>query len=143
VIAKIKAAVSIPVIGNGDVRQPEQVEKMRTLTGCDGVMIGRAAMGNPWIFRQAKQLAAGRGSQRPVVGERLEVMLEHLRLHQEHRPNRPLLAGARSLLMWYSRGLTGSSGLRAALAGCGGLGEMLDVSRSFFAAQAEAGCYGR
>jgi tRNA-dihydrouridine synthase B len=140
VIAKIKAAVSIPVIGNGDVRQPEQVEKMRTLTGCDGVMIGRAAMGNPWIFRQAKQLAGGGGAERPLVAERLEVMLEHLRLHQEHRPNRPLLAGVRSLLIWYSRGLTGSSGLRAGLAGCGGLGEMLDLSTSFFAAQAETGC---
>jgi tRNA-dihydrouridine synthase B len=139
-IAKIKAAVSIPVIGNGDVRRPEEVEKMRSLAGCDGVMIGRAAMGNPWIFQQAKKFPGGVGAPRPAVAERLEVMLEHLRLYEEHRPDRPLIAAARSLLMWYSRGLTGSSGLRAALAGCRGLGEMLDLARSFFAAQAETWC---
>ncbi len=138
VIAKIKAAVSIPVIGNGDVRQPEQAEKMRDLTGCDGVMIGRAAMGNPWIFQQAKQLAAGEAPQRAAVAERLEAMLEHLRLYQEHRPNRPLLTGARSLVVWYSRGLSGGSRLRAALAGCGGLNEMVDISKNFFGALAEA-----
>jgi nifR3 family TIM-barrel protein len=137
-IRKIKAEVAIPVIGNGDVRQPEQVEKMRALTGCDGVMIGRAAMGNPWIFRQAKQLAAGEAPLRTAVAERLDVMLEHLRLYQEHRPHRPLLTGARSLLVWYSRGLPGSSRVRGVLAGCGGLGEMLDISKNFFGALAEA-----
>jgi tRNA-dihydrouridine synthase B len=137
-IRKIKAEVSIPIIGNGDVRQPEQVEKIRALTGCDGVMIGRAAMGNPWIFRQAKQLAAGEALQQAAVAERLEAMLEHLRLYQEHRPNRPLLTGARSLLVWYSRGLSGSSRVRGALAECGGLEEMLDISKNFFGALAEA-----
>ena len=138
-IRKIKAEVSIPIIGNGDVRQPEQVGQMRDLTGCDGVMIGRAAMGNPWIFRQARQLARGEVPQRPDVFERLEVMLEQLRLHQEHRQGRSLTAGVRSLLVWYSRGLPGSSRLRGALSGCGGFGEMIEVCGSFFAALAESG----
>lgn len=141
-IARIKSALSIPVIGNGDVRQPAQVGRIRDLTGCDGVMIGRAAMGNPWIFRQAKELAAGETPRQPTVGERLEVMFEHLCLHQEHRSGRPLVTGARSLLVWYSRGLPGSSRLRRALAGCRGVGAMLDICRSFFTAVAEAGLEG-
>ena len=137
VISRITAAVSIPVIGNGDIRRPEQVERMRHLTGCDGVMIGRAAMGNPWIFQQAKQLAAGEPSRRPSPGERLEVMLEHLRLFQECPPGRPLLTGARSLIIWYSRGFPGSSRFRAALAGCGTSAGMLEISRNFFVSLGE------
>ena len=139
VIARVKAAVSIPVIGNGDVQRPEQVEKLRQITGCDGVMIGRAAMGNPWIFQQAKQLAAGEPSRRPSPGERLEVMLEHVRLFQAHPASRSLLTGARSLLIWYSRGFPGSSGLRAALAGCRTLVGLLEIARTFFATLGEYG----
>ena len=136
-IAGVKAAVSIPVIGNGDVQRPEQVEKLRQLTGCDGVMIGRAAMGNPWIFQEAKQLAAGEPSRRPAPGERLAVMLDHLRLFKECPPGRPLLTGARSLMIWYSRGFPGSSRFRAALAGCGTYTGMLEISKNFFAALGE------
>jgi tRNA-dihydrouridine synthase B len=139
VIARVKAAVSIPVIGNGDVRRPEQVEKLRQLTGCDGVMIGRAAKGNPWIFREAKELAKGGASRRPLPGERLEVMLEHLRLLQAHPPGRSLLAGARSLLMWYGGGCPGSGRLRAALAGCRTLAGMVEIAETFFVTLGEYG----
>ena len=138
-ISSITAAVSIPVVGNGDIRRPEQVEKLRHLTGCDGVMIGRAAMGNPWIFREAKQLATGERFRRPSPGERFEVMLEHVRLFQEHPASRSLLTGVRALLIWYSRGFPASSRLRAALAGCGTLAGMLEISRTFFATLGENG----
>ena len=139
IIARVKAGVSIPVIGNGDVRRPEQVEKLRQLTGCDGVMIGRGAMGNPWIFREAKQLARGEIRRRLSPGERLEVMLEHVRLFQAHSANRSMLIGARSLLIWYSRGFPGSGRLRAALAGCRTLAGMVEIARTFFATLGEYG----
>ena len=139
VITRVRAAVSIPVIGNGDIRRPEQVARLRYLTGCNGVMIGRAAMGNPWIFREAKHLAAGGTSQRPSPEERFEVMREHVRLFQEHPASRSLLTGVRSLLIWYSRGFPASSRLRAALAGCGTLAGMLEISRTFFATLGENG----
>jgi tRNA-dihydrouridine synthase len=100
-------------------------------------MIGRAALGNPWIFQQAKQLAEGEPPRRPSPGERLEVMLEHLRLFQECPPGRPLLTGARSLIIWYSRGFPGSGRFRAALAGCGTIAGMLEMAREFFAARGE------
>ena len=70
-IAEIKAAVSIPVIGNGDVQTPEDIERLKNSTGCDGVMIGRGAIGNPWIFQR---IAAGT----PLLDERIQVMQEHL-----------------------------------------------------------------
>jgi nifR3 family TIM-barrel protein len=132
-IATVKQAVNIPVIGNGDVTRPEDVEKMRKLTQCDGVMIGRGAMGNPWIFKQAKILAAGQYSARPSVRERLEIMRRHLALYEESLHGRRSLAGFRSRIMWYTKGLRGSARLRASLSDCRHLGEMIKFCEDFFA----------
>ena len=122
----------MPVIGNGDVTRPAQVEEMRQLTGCNGVMIGRGAMGNPWIFKQAKQLAAGQYSARPSVNERLEVMRRHLALYEESLHGRRSLAGFRSRIMWYTKGLRGSARLRASLSNCRHVGEMIKLCEDFF-----------
>ena len=132
-IAEVKKAVNIPVIGNGDVTRPEDVGKMRELTRCDGVMIGRGAMGNPWIFKQAKQLAAGQYTASPSVNERSEVMRRHLALYEESLHGRRSLAGFRSRIMWYSKGLRGSARLRASLSDCKHLEEMIKLCEDFFA----------
>jgi tRNA-dihydrouridine synthase B len=132
-IGKVKQAVTIPVIGNGDVTRPEQVEEMKQLTGCNGVMIGRGAMGNPWIFKQAKQLVQGEAVSDPSVRERLEVMGRHLDLYKESLSGRQRLAGIRSRLMWYSKGLRGSARLRAGLSGCRDIETMIKVCQDFFA----------
>ena len=132
-IGKVKQAVSIPVIGNGDVTLPEEVEEMKQLTGCNGVMIGRGAMGNPWIFKQAKELVRGEAVSYPSVRERLEVMGRHLELYKESLSGRQRLAGIRSRLMWYSKGLRGSARLRAALSGCQDIETMIKVCEDFFA----------
>jgi tRNA-dihydrouridine synthase B len=132
-IGKVKQAVNIPVIGNGDVTRPEQVEEMKQLTGCNGVMIGRGAMGNPWIFKQAKQLVQGEAVSDPSVRERLEVMGRHLDLYKESLSGRQRLAGIRSRLMWYSKGLRGSARLRADLSGCRDMETMMKVCEDFFA----------
>jgi tRNA-dihydrouridine synthase B len=131
-IAKVRQAVTIPVIGNGDVTRPEQVEEMKQLTGCNGVMIGRGAMGNPWIFKQAKKLALGEAVSDPSMGERLEVMARHLALYKETVTGRQSLVGIRSRLMWYSKGLRGSATLRAALSGCRDLESMIKICEDFF-----------
>jgi len=132
-IAEIKEAVTIPVIGNGDVTRPEQVQEMRQLTGCNGVMIGRGAMGNPWIFQQAKELARGEGVSDPSLRERLEVMGRHLHFYKESLSGRKSPKGIRSRLMWYSKGLRGSAKLRAALSGCRDTETMIKVCEDFFA----------
>jgi tRNA-dihydrouridine synthase B len=136
-IGKVKQAVTIPVVGNGDVTRPEQVEEMKHLTGCNGVMIGRGAMGNPWIFKQAKQLARGEAVSDPSVRERLEVIGRHLDLYKESLSGRQRLAGIRSRLMWYSKGLRGSARLRAGLSSCRDIETMIKVCEDFFAALEE------
>jgi tRNA-dihydrouridine synthase B len=132
-IAEVKQAVTIPLIGNGDVTRPEQVGEMRQLTGCNGVMIGRGAMGNPWIFKQAKQLAQGEDVVNPSVRERFEVMGHHLELYKESLSGWQSLSGIRSRLMWYSKGLRGSARLRAALSGCQDLETMIKICEDYFA----------
>jgi tRNA-dihydrouridine synthase len=129
--------VNIPVIGNGDVTRPEDVEKMSKLTQCDGVMIGRAAMGNPWIFRQARQLTKKQPLSSPTPQERLDVVRRHLALYGESLHDRQSLAGVRSRLMWYSKMLRGSARLRASLSDCRHLEDMIKLCEDFFAALEE------
>ncbi len=112
VIRAVKEAVRIPVVGNGDVRRAEDALRMRRETGCDGVMIGRGAVGNPWIFRQVLDLEAGRTPREPTLLERREHILEHYRLLArtvgEHRA--PYMM--RGLLLAYTKGLPHSSRFR-------------------------------
>ncbi len=114
-IAQVKRCLQIPVIGNGDVSEPSLALKMRGDTGCDGVMIGRAAIGNPWIFRQILQLEQGLPAPMASLAERRSVLLEHfghLRVTMsEHRAALIM----RGLLLWYTRGLPHSSRFRAGI----------------------------
>lgn len=132
IIAKVKETVNIPVIGNGDVTRPEDVKKMSKLTQCDGVMIGRGAMGNPWIFRQARQLTKGQQLSSPTPQERLDVVRRHLALYEESLQGRQSLSGVRSRLMWYSKRLRGSARLRASLSTCHHLEDMIKLCEDFF-----------
>ena len=136
-IARVKQAVKIPVIGNGDVTRPEDVEKMRKLTQCDGVMIGRGAMGNPWIFEQARQLTKGQPLYGPTPQERLDVVRRHLELYEESLHGRQSLSGVRSRLMWYSKRLRGSARLRASLSDCRHLEDMIKICEDFFSSLEE------
>ena len=131
-IARVKQSVNIPVIGNGDVTRPEDVGKMRKLTQCDGVMIGRGAMGNPWIFEQARQLTKGQPLYGPTPQERLDVVRRHLELYEESLHGRQSLSGVRSRLMWYSKRLRGSARLRASLSDCRHLEDMIKICEDFF-----------
>ena len=136
-IAKVKQAVNIPVVGNGDVTRPEDVEKMRQLTQCDGVMIGRGAMGSPWIFKQARDLTKGQAVSSPTPHERLDVVRRHLALYEESLHGRQSLSGVRSRLMWYSKRLRGSARLRASLSDCRQLEDMIKLCEDFFTALEE------
>ena len=79
-------ALSIPVVGNGDVKTPEDALRMFEETGCDGVMIGRASMKNPWIYRQITDGLAGREPRQPTLDDRRELIVAHFR--PAHRAGR-------------------------------------------------------
>ena len=114
-IAAIKKLASIPVIGNGDIVMPEDALRMQNETGCDAVMIGRAAIGNPWIFSQVLALTRGDKVTFPDIYQRFEVMTKYLkslvRCFGEQRASRMM----RSQLGWFVKGLRYSSRFRESI----------------------------
>jgi nifR3 family TIM-barrel protein len=116
-IAAVKAALEIPVVGNGDIGNAEDALRMRQETGCDGIMMARGTFGNPWIFQQARTLLDGRAP-RPAPGpaERLSVAQRHAQLQVEIQGNtRRTAVEFRKHLGWYVKGLPGAAELRRRL----------------------------
>ena len=113
IIAAVKEAVDVPVIGNGDVKDTEGLERMFTQTGCDGVMIGRAALGNPWIF--ARCAAWCRGEAIPPLPshvDRLRMYMHHLDLYLTIASPWTAVREMRKFAGWYVKGFPGASNLR-------------------------------
>ena len=113
IIRQVKEAVSIPVIGNGDVASGEKAIAMREQTGCDGVMIARGAQGNPWIFSERLEYErTGRLPDRPDVEEIKQTMLRHARLQIEYKGDFTGIREMRKHVAWYTKGLHGAARLR-------------------------------
>lgn len=116
-IARVKAAVSIPVVGNGDVKCGADAVALFERTGCDAVMIARAAEGNPWVFAQCKAALAGEPEPaKPSVEERIAMARRHARLLAEREGRN--IARMRKHAMWYMTGLPGAAAARAKLNAC-------------------------
>ncbi len=111
-IRRVKEAVGIPVVGNGDVFRAEDALRMRRETGCDGVMIGRGAVGNPWIFRQVLDLEAGRTPREASLSERRTLILEHYGMLAETVGEHRAPYMMRGLLLAYTKGLPYSGRFR-------------------------------
>jgi tRNA-dihydrouridine synthase B len=114
-IGRVKEQVRIPVIGNGDVREPSHALHMRDQTGCDGVMIGRGAIGSPWIFGQILNQEKGMPVSAPDLSERRALIMEHFHRLCAAMGERKAALAIRGLLIRYSKGLPYSSRFRGSI----------------------------
>jgi len=128
------APPSVPVIGNGDVKDVAAYQRMKAETGCDGVMIGRGAMGNPWLFQTLVALEKGEPDPGPPsLAERRRVWRRHADLVGEHSPEKMRVHELRKTLAWYSRGLYGGSHLRQRTFTTTDPAALLEMGEAFFA----------
>ena len=130
-IAHAKDAVDIPVVGNGDVLGADDVVSMQRQTGCDAVMIGRGAIGNPWIFDEVKARLAGRSYEPPVASERVNVLLRHAREAVHLEGELRGLINMRKLMAAYVRFLPDARELRGRLMQVESLAELTDLLSSW------------
>ncbi len=131
-IGKVKKAVRVPVIGNGDITTPLLARKMLEETGCDGVMIGRAALGNPWIFGLS---AWGHGQAEPAppsLGERQRMIHHHFTLVQAYYGERWAVRKFQKHVYWYTKGLRGCASFHSRLSGLKDKNGLFEAIDSYF-----------
>ncbi|HAR6271123.1 TPA: tRNA dihydrouridine synthase DusB [Staphylococcus pseudintermedius] len=132
IIRQVKEAVNIPVIGNGDVTSPELAEKMLKETGVDAVMIGREALGNPWmIYRTVHYLETGELIDEPQIDEKIEIALLHLNRLVDLKGEKVGVMEMRKHASWYLKGVRGNGKARKALNQVETLAEMTEILTEF------------
>ncbi len=131
-IRSLKESLRIPVSGNGDVEKPEDAMRLWRMTGCDGVMIGRAAVKNPWIFRQIAALRSGASPQEPTIEERRNLILYHFNLLARQEEERFALHKVRTFTGWYTHGLPNGRALRQRINSLTSVSEFIDAIEGFF-----------
>ena len=115
VIEAVKKSVTVPVVGNGDIYSANDAMKMMADTGCDGVMIARGALGNPWIFSEVRAKLDNTVFLYPDNRERLETAKRHLLMMLEEKPHHRAVAEAKKHIAWYIKGMNGAAAARAAV----------------------------
>lgn len=132
-VAELKRHVSIPVVGNGDVETPGDAVSLLRQTGCDAVMIGRATMKNPWIFRQTADLLAGRATSPATLEDRRDLILRHFASIEHLAEPREILHKLRTMTGWYTHGLPNGRALRVRISTLATPADFRDAVLEFFA----------
>ncbi|MBN2538999.1 MAG: tRNA dihydrouridine synthase DusB, partial [Deltaproteobacteria bacterium] len=131
-IRMVKERTGIPIIGSGDIRRPEDARAMIEITGCDGVMVGRGALGNPWIFRGIKTFLSDRAlSSTPSLMEREDVIRRHLEMNIRLYGEKMGVKSFRKHLLWYTKGLKGGSKFRKAAVSVNERGELFEMVHEY------------
>lgn len=129
-IARVKEAVSIPVIGNGDIVDGKSAKKMLDETGCDFLMIGRGALGRPWIFESVNAYLENETQiPEPPIEERMRVMTEHIKLICEYKGERVGMREARKHAAWYIKGIRGAAAFRQEVGNLSSMEELEELAK--------------
>ena len=128
IIREVKQSVNIPIIGNGDVHTPQDAKRMLEETGCDGVMIGRAALGDPWmIYRTVKYLETGELMNEPLAREKIDVCMLHLDRLIDLKNENIAVREMRKHAAWYLKGIPGNGSVRNAVNECNTREELAEL----------------
>ena len=137
VIAAVKRAVKVPVFGNGDVRSGADALRMMDETGCDAVIVGRAAEGNPWIFREIAAALRGEEAAPPTPAERVDMAMRHFGLEKQLYGEKLAVLQMRKHIAWYVHGMRGASRFRETINALESGKAVLEALREFAASQEE------
>lgn len=133
IIKEVKSHISIPVIGNGDIKCPEDAKNMLNFTGCDAIMIGRASRGNPWIFNQVISFLDGSVKiPLPSFDERKNMILRHLNLLIEHKGEAQGVREMRKHIAWYIKGLNNSAQIKNKIFKATSINEVTSLIEEYF-----------
>ena len=133
IIARVKEAGSIPVLGNGDVTDAKSATKMFRETGCDGVMIARAAQGNPWIFREILyEMETGQPRERPTLEEIRDMIIRHAGLLLDFKGEYTAIREMRKHIFWYTSGIPGSAKFRGRMNGMETMDQLVKTVEELF-----------
>ena len=132
IIKKVKKAVNIPVIGNGDIRSKEDAEKMFKETNVDGIMIGRASIGNPWIFEETINYLEGKEQRKITNKEKFDVIIEHINLAVAEKGELVAIKEMRKHLSYYIKNMKDASKLRDQINRIGNKNELIECLSEYF-----------